>query len=114
MANAVVFPKDFLERIGEPVARFSEVKYWRSLHLAWALGCSEQTISTWARRGMIPAGKLIGRVRYWSHEDVLQLASVKVQQPGYYAKVTKGERRRMMHETNKGVAKLRLLKLKGQ
>lgn len=95
MGRATLIRKGLLERAGPPKDTAAGFPGWTASQLAWAIGCSEQTVCTWSRQGRIlpPVVTTLGLRFAASAIAALELEGVG--KLGRYRPVTKGEIRRL-------------------
>ena len=95
MGRATVIREGLLERAGPPKDRAAGFPGWTASQLAWAIGCSEQSVCTWSRQGRIPPPVVTTFGLRFSALAIETLESDGVGKLGLYRPVTNGEIRRL-------------------
>lgn len=84
MRRPMSVPHDFVESIGKASRIRMGVDVWRAVQLASAMRCSEQSVNAWARAGRIPPGVVEWGARWWTAEDLREIANSGIKPIAHY------------------------------
>ena len=80
-----------LRRAGPPKDDVAGWPGWSATQVAWAIGCSEQTVCTWHRQGRIPRAEVTVWGLRFPESALVTMQAEGVQDIGHYSPITKGE-----------------------